>query len=269
MASIETVAADGFAMDYFRFGQGDDVLVVLPGLSVQSVMGLASAVEDAYRILADDFTVYVFDRRKDLPATYSMQEMARDTEAALEALGLERACIFGASQGGMLAMRIAIERPELVGKLILGSTAARVTEGQFQHIEQWIAFAREGRAEDLYLAFGELVYPQDVFEQSHGVLAEAAKTVTEEDLSRFAILAESIRGFDVTKDLGMIDCPVLVIGDRDDRLLGADASEQIAELLDGKPGFELYLYDGYGHAAYDTAPDYKERMLQFLTAEEL
>ena len=166
-------------------------------------------------------------------------------------------------------MQIAIERPELVGKLILGSTAARVTEGQFQHIEQWIAFAQEGRAEDLYLAFGELVYPQDVFEQSRSVLVEAAKTVTEEDLSRFSILAESIRGFDVTKDLGMIDCSVLIIGDRDDRLLGANASEQIAELLDGKPGFELYLYDGYGHAAYDTAPDYRERMLRFLTAEEL
>jgi hypothetical protein len=24
------------------------------------------------------------------------------------------------------------------------------------------------------------------------------------------------------------------------------------------------MYDGYGHAAYDTAPDYKERILDFL-----
>ena len=25
-----------------------------------------------------------------------------------------------------------------------------------------------------------------------------------------------------------------------------------------------HMYDGYGHAAYDTAPDYKERVLGFL-----
>ncbi len=26
----------------------------------------------------------------------------------------------------------------------------------------------------------------------------------------------------------------------------------------------MYMYDGYGHAAYDTTLDYKERMLRFL-----
>ena len=64
---IETVKTEMFSMDYFRFGHGKETLVILPGLSVQSVMGFADAVAEAYQMFADDYTVYVFDRRKELP----------------------------------------------------------------------------------------------------------------------------------------------------------------------------------------------------------
>ena len=39
---------------------------------------------------------------------------------------------------------------------------------------------------------------------------------------------------------------------------------EIEEVMKDHPGFEIYMYDGYGHAAYDMAPDYKERILEFL-----
>ena len=74
-----------------------------------------------------------------------------------------------------------------------------------------------------------------------------------------------MRDFDVTDELEKISCPVLVIGSRDDRVLGAAAAREIAEHLQGCPDFEIYMYDGYGHAAYDLAPDYKERLLRFLS----
>ena len=51
-------------MDFFRFGHGKETLVILPGLSVQSVMVFADAVAEAYQRLANDFTIYVFDYRK-------------------------------------------------------------------------------------------------------------------------------------------------------------------------------------------------------------
>ena len=72
-------------MDYFRFGQGGRVLVILPGLSVDSVMKYAGAVADAYAPMARDFTVCVFDRRKELPPSYTIGEMAEDTAAAVRA----------------------------------------------------------------------------------------------------------------------------------------------------------------------------------------
>ena len=262
---IETIHTDGFTMDYFRFGHGKKTLVILPGLSVDSVMKYADSVAEAYNLLADDFTVCVFDRRKELPAVYSVYEMAEDTAAAMRALGLDHVCLFGASQGGMIAMLIAAGYPELVGRLVLGSTAARLETGKSEIIENWIHLAKAGDAKGLYLAFGEAIYPPAVFEQSRDLLTAAAESVTDTDLRRFVILAEGIRGFDARDQLREISCPVLVIGSSDDRVLGAEAPEQIAEYLKGHTACELYMYNGYGHAAYDLAPDYKERLFHFLT----
>ena len=261
---IETVKTDSFSMDYFRFGHGEKTFVILPGLSVQSVMLFKDAVADAYSVFDDDYTVYVFDRRKDLPATYSISEMAKDTAEAFRTLGLEKVDLFGASQGGMIAMEIAIEQPELAENLVIGSSSSCLKEEQYQTIEDWIRLAEAGEKTELYLAFGEAIYPETVYEQSKDLLVEAAETVTDEDTERFIIMAEGMKGFDVTDDLKKITCPVLVIGSKDDRVLGAEASEQIAENLKGREDVVLYMYDGFGHAAYDTAPDYKERILDFL-----
>ena len=260
---IETVRTDRFSMDYFRFGKGEKTLVILPGLSVQSVMGAADAVAAAYESLTDRYTVYVFDRRAQLPETYPVREMARDTAEAMQALGLEKVCLFGASQGGMMAQVLAIEYPELVGRMVLGSTAARVDEEQYRELEEWIRLAKEGDREGLYLAFGREIYPPAVFEQYREALLAAAGTVTDAELARFVILAEGTKGFDVVSELDRIRCPVMAVGVFDDAVLGADATMEIAVNLDFRGDFRLYMYTGYGHAAYDTAPDYRQRILRF------
>lgn len=263
-----TVTTDTFSMDFIKFGSGAKPFVILPGLSVQSVMGAADAVAGAYQALADEYTVYVFDRRKELPETYGIYDMALDTAEAMQALGLEQVTLFGASQGGMMAMEIAAAHPEMTAALVLGSTSASVTAEQVQVIEGWVALAKEKKAEDLYMAFGEAVYPPEVFEQSKGLLSDAAKTVTDEELARFVVLAEALKGFDVTEKLRGVTCPVLILGDWNDRVLGGNASVEIAKCLTGCPNLELHMYKGYGHAAYDTAPDYKQRILSFLKEEK-
>ena len=261
---IATVKAESFTMDFFQFGHGKEILVILPGLSVQSVMSFADTVADAYQILADRFTVCVFDRRKELPAYYPVEMMAQDTVKAFQTLGLNRISLFGASQGGMIAMRIAIEQPELVQKLILGSTSACVEEAQYKQVEKWIRMARSGKKTELCLAMGEALYPKAVYEQSRELLTDTAKGVTVADLKRFIILAEGMKDFDTVTDLEKIACPVFAIGSKDDRVLGADATLRIAGQFNRRAGFAFHMYDGYGHAAYDTAPDYKERILHFL-----
>ena len=251
-------------MEYFAFGKGEKTLVILPGLSIQSVMGAADAIAEAYRSLAEMYTIYVFDRRSDIPSHYSVHEMARDTAEAFQALGLKKVCLFGASQGGMMALVIAIEHPELVGKLVLGSSSAHVKDEQYAVLKDWVRLAKAGDRTGLYLAFGREIYPPEVFEQYREMLTAAAKTVTDEDLRRFIILAEGTKGFNVADKLDRIECPVLAIGVFEDSVLDSDATMEIAEKLDIRPDFRLYMYVGFGHAAFDTAPDYRERILRFL-----
>ena len=67
----------------------------------------------------------------------------------------------------------------------------------------------------------------------------------------------------LTDGLKKINCPVLALGVYEDSVLDADATMEIAQELDERPDFKLYMYIGYGHAAFDTAPDYKQRVLDF------
>ena len=262
--TIETVKTESITMDYLRFGRGKEPLVILPGLSVQSVMGLGDLIADAYQVLTEDFTIYLFDRRRDLPAVYPIQEMARDTAEAIRVLGLSKVSLFGASQGGMIALCLAAEHPELVSKMVLGSISAHVDAAHFELFARWIDLAKAGKSRELNLAFGEALYPEAIFEGARELLLSQADSFTEEDLRRFCILAESLKGFDIREDLGKIVCPVLVLGAKDDRVLGAEASREIFRHLPEQPGSGLFLYEeGFGHAAFDTAPDYKERLLRF------
>lgn len=259
----ETVQAGGFEMDFFRFGRGKRNMVILPGLSIQSIMPFADAIADAYDAMHDDFAVYVFDRRRVLPPSYSIKEMARDTVLAMDTLDLREVYLFGASQGGMMAFEIAMQRPDLIKKLAVASTALCMTETRFAPIRSWIEKAETRDGEGLYSAFGQTVYPAEIYENVREMLAEAGKSVTEKEFSRFIVLAEAISGFDVKAQAAALRCPVYAVGSRDDRIFGEAAVREMAETFGEQDGFEYHIYDDRGHALYDTAPDFKERLHAF------
>jgi len=287
---IETVETSAFEMEYFRFGQGSRTAVILPGLSVTSVMGSRESIAKQYAAWNSAFTTYLFDRRKDLPETYSVYDMARDTADAMRVLGLSDVCLFGASQGGMIALVLTIENPDLVGRLALGSTSAATVlpeeketdaserSGLFESspsgkkasgfgsLTEWVRLAEEGDAGALYLAFGKKLYPEVLFEKNKEVLRGLGNFVTKEDLRRFITIAGGTEGFDVRDRLAEITCPVLVIGSEDDRVIPPESSRELAAGLVHAASCELHMYDGCGHAAFDTAPDYQERLLRFFTA---
>lgn len=263
MSEIKTAATDLFTMNYFSFGKGEKTLVILPGLSVQSVMNSADIIEKAYEKIAESFKVFVFDRRNELPSSYSVYDMADDTAEVFEALGLKDVYIFGASQGGMIGLALASEYPSLVKKLVLGSSAAHITDGQFSSINKWIELAKKGDGPELNIEMGKVLYPEAIFEKFKDTLEKMGETITENEFRRFIAFAEGTKGFDVTERIENIKCPVLSLGSRDDKVLPG-AAETIEKLFSGKKDFESYMYEGFGHAAFDTAPDYKERMLKFL-----
>ena len=260
---IRQVETEAFKMKYFSFGSGEKTFVILPGISIQSVMASADLVAQTYADFADDYTVYLFDRRENLPPTYSVYDMARDTAEVMKVLGLKDIYLFGASQGGMMALVIAIEYPELVKKLVLGSTSAHIKDEQYASLAGWIRKARARDGVGLFLEFGQAIYPPEMYTQFKDALVAAGESVTKAEFDRFVILAEGTEGFNVVDRLDQIRCPVLAIGVYEDAVLDSDATMEIAEKLDERQDFRLYMYIGYGHAAFDTAPDYRARMMKF------
>ena len=83
--------------DYVRFGSGEQVLVMLPGLGdgLQTVKGTALPMALMYRRLAKDFTVYMFSRKNDLPEGHTTRDMAHDLAEAMDALGIRKASVLG------------------------------------------------------------------------------------------------------------------------------------------------------------------------------
>jgi pimeloyl-ACP methyl ester carboxylesterase len=65
-------------------------------------------------------------------APKTVSGMARDAASLIDALGLEHVDLFGFSMGGYVAQQIAVDRPELVRRLILVGTGPRGGEGMAQ-----------------------------------------------------------------------------------------------------------------------------------------
>ena len=257
---IGRLSFDGVEMRYLTFGEGQKTFVILPGLSIGSVLDAAKSIAEAYAAFAKEYTVYLFDRRENLPPEYPIIDMARDTLGALDALGLTKVALFGVSQGGMIAQEMAIARPEAVTKLVLGSTLSRFGDGE-KWMEELLELAAKGKKIKLTETFARMIYTEDFMKKYGGALKLSALKTGKKDLGRFMILARGCIGFSSYDRLDRIVCPTLVLGAEHDRVVSGRASLEIAEKL----GCACYLYPApYGHAVYDEAPDYKDRILAFL-----
>ena len=257
---IKKVITEDFSMKYCTFGNGPKPLIMVPGLSLISTMIFADATETAYKELLDEFTIYLMDRREDMPEVYTIYDMARDTVAAVKELGIENAYFFGTSQGGMIIQVIAIEHPELVKKMVIGSSVPSVKDlSAASALGRWIALAEEGDIHELNLAFAEEVYSEETFRRFKKAISAMDKMVTQEDLRRFIVLSKGIKGFDVTSQLEKITCPVLMIGSKKDRVFDWNSMKNTADTF----GWDSFFYEEYSHCVYDEAPDFKTRLKDF------
>jgi pimeloyl-ACP methyl ester carboxylesterase len=93
-------------------------------------MGLSFTHEMWHRTLPalGGYRTILFDNRgmgrSSVPrGPYSIRQMAGDAQAVLNAAGVERADVIGASMGGMIAQELALQHPESVRRLILACTS--------------------------------------------------------------------------------------------------------------------------------------------------
>jgi pimeloyl-ACP methyl ester carboxylesterase len=130
-----TADANGIKTNYLEAGQGDPVVLIHgsgPGVTSYANWRLVMpALAENFRVLAPDMVGFGYSER---PAniTYGVQTWADQVVGLMDALELPTAHMVGNSFGGAIALRIAAQHPERVGKLVLmGSMGVPfpITEG--------------------------------------------------------------------------------------------------------------------------------------------
>ncbi len=250
-------------MDYISFGKCDRVLVMLPGLGdgLTTVKGMALILALTYRAFARYYSVYIFSRKNTLPEPYTTRDMAKDQAQAMELLGIADADVIGISQGGMIAQYLAIDYPQLVRKLVLAVTAAKPDERMQHIVNDWISMAGRGDYKSLMIDTAEKSYSEQYLKKYRFLYPLLGHIGKPKDFKRFLIQADSCLHHDAYSELGKISCPAFIIGGGCDRIVGTASAPELAGRIENS---ELFVYRGLGHAAYEEAKDFQERVLRFL-----
>lgn len=203
-------------LPYVAVGSGPP-LVVLGGLSAEhgppSVMERWPPLRTFGRPFQRAFRIYLASRRAGLPAGTTMADLAEHVAVAVRADLPAPVRLVGISTGGAIALQTAIDHPDVVDRLVVLSSACRLSDPARaaqrrlaertlagQHRAAWAALApmlttgRTGRAAftaSLW-AFGPLSAPDDPGDMVATIHAEDA--------------------FDAAAELGRIAAPTLVIG---------------------------------------------------------
>ena len=258
-----TVHVGGDTMDYIRFGTGQRILIMLPGLGdgLRTVRGTALPMAAMYREFAKEFTVYAFSRRNQLSDGYTTRDMARDQAEAMTQLSIHRADIFGVSMGGMIAQYLAIDHPEKVGKLVLTVTSARANPLLRESIGEWVRLAEDGDHAAFMDSNLRRIYSEEYYRSNKWMLPLVGKLTKPKSYQRFFTQADACLTHDAYGELPRISAPAFVIGGERDCALGGDASREIAAAI---PGARLKMYPQWGHGLYEEAKDFNRLIKDFL-----
>lgn len=224
--------------------------------------------------LSREYRVIVFDNRgtgrSDKPDTRcTIKIMAGDAAGLLDAIRVDAAHVFGMSMGGMIAQELALNYPDKVLSLILGSTTPggrnttlpdqEATAFLFDHEHRHRLSPEEQARELLPFLFS------DEFIKNNGHLTDAFAA----EISRhptpihgYRRHEEAIMSFNVYDRIPGIGVPTLVMAGTADKLIPVENSRILASRI---PGAELIIFDNIGHNFIGEIPVETNRaVLEFL-----
>jgi len=243
------------------------------GTPVLLIMGLGWASNMWYRtrpVLAARYRVVSYDNRgagrSSVPAgPYSIDAMASDAAAVLDAAGIERAHIVGASMGGMIAQEFALRNASRVLSLTLACTAPGGPEAQRPGADAMEVLFRMGQTpEERARAIVPFIYdsrtPKERIEQDLAVLSELYPIP-----EGFFAQLQAILAWEAYSRLHDVRAPTLVIHGVNDRLVPPGNSDLIACRISGA---RLVKLADASHIFFTDQPEKShEKLLQFLAEQ--
>lgn len=240
--------SDGVSIAFIDEGQGEPVLLIhgfASNIRVNwAATGWTKALLDAgFRVIAFDHRGHGESEKIYDAARYSAPVMADDAARLLEHLGIARANVIGYSMGARVAAFLAIQRPDLVKKVVFAGLAERMISG---------VPGAEAIAEAL-----EAPEPQqvtDVGARSFRVFADQTKS----DRRALAACIRSSRVKIKPEALAAIRTPVLVVAGELDDVSGK--VEPLVELIPGASGLTL---PGKNHMSAVGDKTFKREVVSF------
>ncbi|HRH87133.1 MAG TPA: alpha/beta fold hydrolase [Rubrivivax sp.] len=243
------------------------------GLSNYShnVEALAAA---GFRVLVPDMPGYG-KSSKDIDAANPFGDLATAMHALLDALDIPRAHVVGNSLGGACALRMALDRPERIGRIVLmgpggvGISSSAPTDGLKRLLSY---YAGEGPTLDKLRAFicGDLVY--DASRISEDVLRERfASSIQPEVMANPPLRPpkdlEAFKRLDFLLDarLPKLANPTLVVWGTEDRVNPPSGAGALQKLM---PACDVVLFSRTGHwAQWERAAEFNALVAAFLQAD--
>jgi 3-oxoadipate enol-lactonase len=206
-----------------------------PPLMFSNSLGTNLSLWDAQLpIVARHFRVLRYDSRghgqSSVPqAEYSVEQLARDVIALLDALKLQRVHFCGLSIGGMTGMWLGVNAPERLDKLVLCNTAPQL--GTTQTWNARIKSVREGGTKSVAEAVVERWFTAGFREKNPGVAAKTRQMIESTSAEGYIASCAAVRDFNFWSEVQHIHAPTLVIaGTHDPAATPADAQKLTREI---------------------------------------
>ncbi|MFN2484430.1 MAG: alpha/beta fold hydrolase [Candidatus Limnocylindria bacterium] len=242
------VEIDGVRTYYEVRGSGDPVLLLHGGFATIETWEAQAAA------LADRYTVYLPERHghgrtPDVPGPMSYEAMTRDTIGFMDRLAIASAHLIGWSDGGSVALEVALARPELVRKLVLIGAAIDLSGSTSES-----------------LAFLPQFKPEHIPES----MRQRYAALSPDGADHFGVVFDKLLAMwqsgphHALSDVAGLEVPtLLMLGDDDDVTL-----EHVAAVRRTMPNAQLAVVPGTDHGLMFEKPELVNRILLDFLADE-
>lgn len=212
---------------------------------------------------AERFRVIVYDHRgtgrsdRSVLPSLTVEDMARDVVALLDALGIARAHLVGHALGGLIGMAVVLEAPERLDRLVVVNGWGRLEQHTARCFEARLTVLRAAGPAGYVRAQPIFLYPANWLTLDAPHLA-AEERMQIEHFPGTAVVEQriaAVSAFDVQDRIGAIVAPLLALSSEDDVLVPSIASSRIVDRLATDNGGTHYAVRWGGHACNVTDPD--------------